>query len=111
LTVLAHDGKKLRERLRANVGAIPERLRGWNSGGVAGPGPIFSVAPKTSAAAERLRRRLLAAGIYPPLIRYPNGPAMQFFRFAVSTAHAPSQLQALADVLETFSTKEGEAQE
>ena len=110
LAVMVRDGGNLRERLRANVAAIPGQLRGWNSGGLAGPGPIFSVAPRTSAAAERLRRRLLAAGIFPPLIRYPNGPAAQFFRFAVSTAHTPAQLQALADVLETFSKKEGEGQ-
>lgn len=110
LAVVVRDGRLLRDRLGQNLTAIPERLRGWNWRGVAGPGPIFSVAPKTTVSAERFRRRLLEAGIYPPLIRYPNGPASQFFRFAVSSAHTESQMRELADALEAFSRAEGEGQ-
>jgi len=104
--VMARDGATLRERLGRNMATIPERLRGWNSGGIVGPGPMFAVAPTTRGAAERLRRKLLEAGIFPPLIRYPNGPAAQYFRLAVSSAHTAAQVRDLSSVLEEFWQKE-----
>ncbi|MCC6231081.1 MAG: hypothetical protein IT580_00450, partial [Verrucomicrobiales bacterium] len=58
-------------------------------------------------AANRLRRQLLAAGIYPPLIRYPNGPAAQFFRFALSSEHREGQVAALESVLLAHLHREG----
>jgi hypothetical protein len=45
----------------------------------------------------------LVAGIYPTLIRYRNGPADAFFRFAISSEHTQGQLLALRDVLAGFS--------
>ena len=58
--------------------------------------PIISFAP---ANPTRLRRQLLAAGIYPPHIKYPGGPAAGYFRFAISSQHSPAQIKKLAAVL------------
>lgn len=106
LAVMAREGGALRDRLRANVERIPEALRRSGAACAAGPGPMFLVAPRTAARAERLRRSLLDAGIYPPLIEYPNGPAPRYFRFAISSAHTAAQVRDLAEVLETFSGKD-----
>ncbi len=100
--VLARDGASLRARLRDRVGRIPESVRAWGRARGAGPGPIFAVAPSSDVVARRMSRRLVAAGIHSPLIRYPNGPARQFFRFAISSAHSEQQVGVLAAVLGEF---------
>ena len=46
-----------------------------------------------------LSRALLSAGIYPPAIRYPGGPAGGYFRFALSSAHRPEQVVRLAETI------------
>lgn len=60
--------------------------------------PVISV---LALSAEKLRRALLAAGIHPPFIQYPGGPANGYFRFAISSEHSPRQISALANVLAT----------
>jgi 7-keto-8-aminopelargonate synthetase-like enzyme len=61
--------------------------------------PIIAACPENPSA---LRRKLLAAEIYPPLIKYPGGPAEGYFRFALSSEHSARQINALADVLSDF---------
>jgi hypothetical protein len=46
-----------------------------------------------------LSRALLAAGVYPPFIKYPGGPASGYFRFVISSEHSRSQLDAVLSVL------------
>jgi len=41
----------------------------------------------------------LAAGIYPPFVRYPGGPPQGSFRFVISSEHTPRQLDKLVAVL------------
>jgi 8-amino-7-oxononanoate synthase len=69
----------------------------WRSLGRIAPrelNPIMAfVGPKS------LSRQLLAAGIYPSLIKYPGGPADGFFRFALSSEHTAAQVGLLADTL------------
>ncbi|MEI6358145.1 MAG: hypothetical protein WCP53_13755, partial [Verrucomicrobiota bacterium] len=81
---------------------VREVLTGPDADPVLRPGPMFCVAPATPAGLARLRRGLLAAGILPPLIRYRNGPAAHFFRFAVSSAHGGEPIGRLRDVLAGF---------
>jgi 8-amino-7-oxononanoate synthase len=52
-----------------------------------------------------LSRALLAAGIYPTVIRYPGGPANGYFRFAISSAHTPEQVVRLAEIIRRVGTK------
>jgi hypothetical protein len=52
-----------------------------------------------SVAANDLRKRLLAAGIYPPFIKYGKASAAGFFRFVISSEHTQEHLEKLARVL------------
>jgi 7-keto-8-aminopelargonate synthetase-like enzyme len=62
--------------------------------------PIISFIPKTSAQAQRLKRLLLAAGIFPSFIHYPGGPPQGYFRFALSSEHNLEQIELLGKALE-----------
>jgi 7-keto-8-aminopelargonate synthetase-like enzyme len=63
------------------------------------PGPILALYPKHAKEVPRLRAALLAAGIFPPFIRYPGGPPAGYFRFVISSEHSRLQLMALVQVL------------
>lgn len=89
----------LRARLRANAAAVRRAAR---AAGFAAPEPdtpILAVVPRSGAEAARWRRRLLRAGILPPLVRYPGGPPGGYFRFALSSAHGEAELARLIGVL------------
>ena len=99
LKLLRERGPALRKQLHANVRFVRDAIAAPSPGWLARPGPMFTIAPKSPATRETLRRSLRRAGIYPPLIRYEGGPADCFFRFAISTAHTPAQLATLRRVL------------
>ena len=90
---------KLQSRLHENAAKLKERLRAGGFALPEAPGPIVPVVPSSAKTAERLNRRLLAAGIHPPFIRYPGGPEGGYFRFVVSSEHTQAQLAALARAL------------
>ena len=90
---------KLQMRLHANATWLKERLRKSGMNLPDAPGPIIPVIPDSREAAERLRHRLLAAGVHPPLIRYPGGPDGGYFRFVISSEHTRGQLTKLAGAL------------
>jgi 7-keto-8-aminopelargonate synthetase-like enzyme len=102
LALLHGSGESLRARLRANTLVVKEAFRATHPDWLARPGPTFTVSFCEPRKQEQLRRRLLAADIYPTLIRYRNGPADCFFRFAIASEHTPRQLTALRDVLAEF---------
>jgi 7-keto-8-aminopelargonate synthetase-like enzyme len=89
----------LQTRLHRNAAWLKGRLRAGGMNLPDAPGPIIPVIPTSPAAAVRLKRRLLAAGIHPPLIRYPGGPEGGYFRLVVSSEHSREQLAALAGAL------------
>lgn len=64
--------------------------------------PVMALHPANAAEAARLTRRLLAAGIHPPFIRYVSGPDTGFFRFAVNAAHTEPEVTRLADCLRSL---------
>ncbi len=89
----------LRKRLFANIQWLRKEL---HRAGVAIPeeaSPIFPIVPKSKVEAEKLRKALLKAGIYPPFIQYPGGPESGYFRFAISSEHTREQLQKLVEAL------------
>ena len=98
LAILKHD-RRLRRRLHQNADHVKGRL--WKAGFPLAdePGPIVPVIPRSRRETDTLKRRLLAAGIFPALTRYPGGPKEGYFRFVISGEHARKQLDALADVL------------
>ena len=63
--------------------------------------PIHAVFPANEKEQRHLIRGLLARGIFPPNIRYQNGPPEGYFRFAISSGHTRAQLDALADALQS----------
>lgn len=63
-------------------------------------GPSFILVPRDPRATRRIGRRLQAAGIHPSWIRYSQGPADRFFRFAVSSAHTAEEVSRLGEVVE-----------
>ena len=62
--------------------------------------PILCITPGTASEAVRLKKRLLSAGIFPSLIRYPNGPPNGYFRFAISSEHTPDQIKRLLKAID-----------
>jgi 8-amino-7-oxononanoate synthase len=82
------DDSSFRERLRRNCVRVG-----------AGETPILSITPKDEQEQERIVCGLLKRGIFPPHIRYQNGPAQGYFRFAISSEHTRAQLDALAEAV------------
>lgn len=90
---------QLQERLLANAAWVKQKLRAGGMELSDAPGPIIPVVPKSPAAAARWQRRLVAAGIHPPLIRYPGGPDGGYFRLVISSQHTRQQLAQLGEAL------------
>jgi 7-keto-8-aminopelargonate synthetase-like enzyme len=95
----------LRRKLASKVTALKDRLRAGGFTLPDHPGPIIPAIPRDARETESLKRRLLAARIHPPFIKYPGGPPDGFFRFAISSEHTAKQLDALAEVLLSFAPK------
>jgi len=90
---------QLQSRLHANVRWVWERLRSRGVQLPDQPGPVVPVVPASLLQAKRQKRRLLAAGIFPPLIRYPGGPEGGYFRIVISSHHTRPQLAKLVAAL------------
>ena len=99
---IIRSGRAMRRQLETNVRCIGEAFVEKAPGSNERPGPMFTIAPQGHREQASLIRSLLAARIYPSLIRYANGPASCFFRFAVSSAHTKTQVACLRDVLAAY---------
>lgn len=96
--ILKRD-RPLRARLVRNTTWVKTALRDAGFALPDNPGPIIPVQSKSRRESESLKRRLLRAGILPPFIQYPGAPKDGYFRFAISSEHSRSQLDALVKVL------------
>jgi 8-amino-7-oxononanoate synthase len=104
---LAEFEKERRQRLQANARFVKEALQNASGFRHATPGPILGVTPCRSADSKRISGVLRDYGIWPPLVRYPGGPADGSFRFALSSEHTSAQLESLiAALLECANTLE-----
>ena len=90
---------RIRRRLNRNVAHLRNKLRAGGIPVPEPPGPVVSLMPRNRRDASSLARRLLAARIHPPFIKYPGGPESGYFRFAISSEHTLAQLNLLADIL------------
>jgi glycine C-acetyltransferase/8-amino-7-oxononanoate synthase len=90
-----------RSRLRKNVEYLRTRLRatGWEIAET--PGPIVRLPELDDSAVNELKTRLLAAGIYPPFLKYGQASAKGVFRFVVASEHTRGQLDTVAAALTT----------
>ena len=93
-----------RQRLAANVTWFRSAVAaaGWEI--PATPGPIVRLPVLPAAEEVQLKRRLFAAGILPPYLKY--GSAIHgTFRFVISSEHTRAQLERAATVLTRFKTR------
>ncbi len=100
LKILSADRSR-RRKLSANAAWLRQQLNkaGWNIPET--PGPIVRLPVLKAAEELRLKKRLLAAGIYPPFLKY-GAATHGTFRFVVSSEHTRVQLQLLAGVMKKF---------
>lgn len=99
LKILNGQGKGLREKLNYNADYLKAALRAAGVRFSETPGPIIALLTEGPQQTEALKKRLLAAGIFPPFVRYP-GFAYGRFRFVISSGHTRAQLDKLAKVFE-----------
>ena len=94
-----------RKRLFANVAWMRKQLRsgGWEIDDT--PGPILRLPLLSAAAAKKLKVQLLAAGIYPPFLKYGN-TTQGYFRFIISSEHTRAQLAQLSQILVSFKSSQ-----
>ena len=101
LKILKGQGNALRKKLNHNAVYVKTALRAASVKFPETPGPIIAMFTEKPEQTEALKKRLLAAGIFPPFIRYP-GFAHGWFRFVISSGHSQAQLDKLIKVLEDF---------
>ena len=99
---LGRHGKELRRCLNQKAAMMKTALRanGWEIPET--PGPIIPLHTRTESEARALKKRLLAAGIYPPFVKYPGGDVNGYFRFVISSGHSRAQLNGLIGALTAF---------
>ena len=90
-----------RKKLFRNLEFVRTRLRaaGWKTSETPGPIVRWPLLPEVQE--NELKKRLLAAGIYPPYLRYGHA-AHGAFRFVISSEHTPAHLEKLCAVLAAF---------
>jgi 7-keto-8-aminopelargonate synthetase-like enzyme len=88
-----------RQRLAHNLAYVRGKLRQAGFPVAGTPGPIVPFLPQSRRQLAKLKGALLKAGIYPPFIKYPTGPASGYFRFMISSEHTEAQLDCLSNVL------------
>jgi 7-keto-8-aminopelargonate synthetase-like enzyme len=100
--LLKAKGSGLRQRLNgnANYAKASLELAGFKVPKL--PGPIIAVHTKSESESLALKKHLLAAGIFPPFLKYPNGNENGYFRFVISSGHSRTQLDNLVDTLKSF---------
>jgi 7-keto-8-aminopelargonate synthetase-like enzyme len=100
--ILSKNGKGLRRRLgqKSHLAKCDLRKAGFEIPET--PGPIIPIHTKTKAETRALEKRLLAAGIYPPFLKYPGGDANGYFRFVISSEHSRAHLDQLIAALAVF---------
>jgi glycine C-acetyltransferase/8-amino-7-oxononanoate synthase len=104
LNILRREPSR-RKRLFHNLSYVRTQLRrsGWEIPET--PGPILRLPLMSAAEAAELKKCLLAAGIYPPFLKYGRASATGFFRFVIASEHTRAQLDTLASVLSAFKSR------
>lgn len=96
--ILKKQGNDLRKKLNHNGSYVKAVLKKADVHFPEAPGSIIAMFTKNQFETDLLKKRLLAAGIFPPFMRYP-GFSDGYFRFAISSGHSRAQLDKLIKVL------------
>jgi 7-keto-8-aminopelargonate synthetase-like enzyme len=91
--------KSIRRRISQQVRYAREALAKAGLNIDETPGPIIALHPRNKSSAQAFERALLKARIFPPLVKYPGGPAGGYFRFVISNQHSRAQLDNLIGAL------------
>ncbi len=88
-----------RRRLFNNVAHVRLKLRaaGWQI--TETPGPIVRLPVLSESYAKVLKEKFLAAGIYPPFLKYPGASAQGVFRVVLASEHRREHLDRLVAAL------------
>ncbi len=100
--IMRARGKELRRRLNENADYIKAALRKGGLEFSETPGPIIPLSTKEPSQVPKIKKQLLAAGIYPPFLKYPGGDANGYFRFVISSEHSRAQLDTVAKALKNW---------
>ncbi|HEX3624516.1 MAG TPA: pyridoxal phosphate-dependent aminotransferase family protein [Verrucomicrobiae bacterium] len=103
LKVFRSRGASLRRRLCENAQYVKDSFEQTGSSMPKMPGPIIPVHTQTDRESLALKKHLLAAGIFPPFLKYPGGDANGYFRFVISSEHTRVQLDTLVKSFQNFS--------
>lgn len=98
---LASHGTSLRRQLSENSRRVKSELAEAGFEIPDTPGPIIPIYPQSESETRALKKHLLAAGIYPPFLKYP-GNMNGYFRFVISSEHTRAQLDTLIKSLTTI---------
>jgi 8-amino-7-oxononanoate synthase len=95
---ILRDAPARRKKLFQNTTYLRTHLRdaGWEI--TETPGPIVRLPLMEATGVSNLKKRLLAAGIYPPYLKY-GATARGVFRFVVSSQHTRAQLDRVISFL------------
>ncbi len=94
VNILEQD-RRLKKRLVWNTTYVRNRLRQAGLELENTPGPIIQIVPSTETQRKALNQAFLKEQIYPPFMTYPGATQRGFFRFAISSEHTRTQLDAL----------------
>ncbi|HXC36658.1 MAG TPA: aminotransferase class I/II-fold pyridoxal phosphate-dependent enzyme [Candidatus Acidoferrales bacterium] len=102
LKILKTRGTRLRRKLNENAAYAKSAL--WDAGFEipALPGPIIPIHAQSVHESLALKKHLLAAGIFPPFLKYPGGDANGYFRFVISNQHTRADLDRMVNALKSF---------
>jgi glycine C-acetyltransferase/8-amino-7-oxononanoate synthase len=94
-----------RKKLFQNLVYVRTKLRaaGWNISET--PGPIVHLPVLKEKQTSDLKAQLLAAGIYPPFLKYGSASAQGIFRFVIASEHTQAQLDSMIAVLTKFTAR------
>ena len=102
LKICQSRGANLRRRLNRNAEYVKVALATGGFKMPAMPGPIIPVYTQSESESLALKKHLLAAGIFPPFLKYPGGDANGYFRFVISSEHSRADLDNLVEALRSF---------
>ena len=102
LKICRSRGGDLRRRLNRNADYVKVALESGGTKMPAMPGPIIPVHTRNESESLALKKHLVAAGIFPPFLKYPGGDSNGYFRFVISSEHTRAQLDNLVNTLRSF---------
>jgi glycine C-acetyltransferase len=102
LKIFRSRGGAFRRRLFENANDVKAALDKAGFTIPDAPGPIIPIHAQSDRESPGLRKCLLAAGIFPPFLKYPGGDANGYFRFVISSEHSRTQLDTLINAIRSF---------